>query len=93
MLLSEPEEALLAYRANQSLQGTLPGQNKQGRAARCINLWVVSGADVRTDEDFDGIRADGEEISSGTLQRHWRIMWFLFLLGLARMPVCRSFVA
>lgn len=37
-MLSEPEEALLARRANQSLRGTLPGQNKQERGAGYINF-------------------------------------------------------
>lgn len=39
--MSEPEGALLAEQANQSLRGTLPGQNKQERGARCINFLFV----------------------------------------------------
>ncbi|KAL7395253.1 hypothetical protein ABVT39_013256 [Epinephelus coioides] len=79
-MLSEPEEALLAKRANQSLR--VPYQVKTNRNAQqdALISGLVSGADVWGDGNFDGIRVDGVEISSGTLQRHSKIMWFLFLL-------------
>ena len=83
----------LAKRANQSLR--VPYQVKTNRNAQqdALISGLVSVADVWTDGNFDEIRAGGVEISSGTFQRHSKIMWFLFLLGLARMPVCRSLLS